>query len=147
MQLRNLIGSLPLNVAMVSPQTPMFEAAAKMVRNKLKALLVVDDETTHDLLTCDNILDWLVHDNGNRRSTVDRFISLRPPIISPERSIDEAVAEMTAKNTEHLVLLEKGRVSGLIHLKDLQREQIRLLHLEVDHLHDYIDALHSASKD
>jgi signal-transduction protein with cAMP-binding, CBS, and nucleotidyltransferase domain len=147
MQLRDLLRTMPPMAATVTPQTLMIDAAAEMMRSSLQALLVMESGTPHGLLTCGDLLEWLVNDQGDRHRTVKCFVSTAPPTASPEQTIDEAVAEMTLNQMEHIVLLDKGRVMGMIELKVLHREQVRLLHLEVEHLHDYIDALHSASKD
>jgi len=147
MQLRDLIGSMPVTVAQVTPRTRMPEAAAEMARQKITAILVGDGLDLSGILTCADVIHWFVYDHASPMREVGSVISTRVLRVPAGRTVDEAIAGMTTDDIEHLAVVEGDHVIGLMHLKDLLKEQARLFSAEIEHLHDYISTLHTASRD
>ena len=55
---------------------------------------------------------------------VEEFMSAHPVTISGDTLVSEAVRVMEEKKISQLVVLEDGRVAGILHFHDCLREKI-----------------------
>jgi CBS domain-containing protein len=58
--------------------------------------------------------------------------------ISPERSIEECMALMTAKHFRHLPVIQSGKLIGVVSIRDVVSAIITTQKVEIDDLRTYI---------
>ena len=103
------------------PQTPMGEALLEMTGKRLGCVCVVDDERRPLGLVTDGDLRRHLLD-GLLERKAQEIMTLQPRSIRPQALAAEAMALMNdGRPISCLVVLEDGRVVGMLHLHDCLR--------------------------
>ena len=127
MQLTDVMAT---NVISVVPETPIGDAARRMVEADIGAAVVLDEKgdlcgviTERDLLRC-------VSDGIDPATPVDQRMTRHVLTTGPETEIAEAMALMVDGHFRHLpVVNEDGNVIGLASMRDLMAyTSLRLRH-------------------
>lgn len=114
-------------------------AISKMVDRNIGAILVMEDGnltwmfTERDVLKC-----WV-----NTRESFDKVkirdvMSKDIMIVQPEDDLNYAMTIMINKKIRHLPVVENGRVTSVISIRDMVKAQVTNLQAEVHYLRDYI---------
>jgi len=75
---------------------------------------------------------------------VSRFMEA-PPTCSADDSLHDVMAKMTRERQRHLVVLEDGRIAGIISVGDIVKHRLEQLELETGVLRDYVVAQRAAT--
>ena len=126
-------------VLSISPSVSVIEAVKAMARQKVGALLVLDegilkgivseqDYTRKVILTCLNAEQMSVQDIMTRQVVVTR----------PSQSVHEVMAIMTDRRIRHLPVMQDGELVGLVSIGDLVKEIISEQQFIIAQLENYI---------
>lgn len=126
-------------VLSISPAISVIEAVKAMARQKVGALLVLDegilkgivseqDYTRKVILTCLNAEQMSVQDIMTRQVVVTR----------PSQSVHEVMAIMTDRRIRHLPVMQDGELVGLVSIGDLVKEIISEQQFIIAQLENYI---------
>ncbi|MDX1449033.1 MAG: CBS domain-containing protein [Acidimicrobiia bacterium] len=114
MRIADLIGG---PVATCTTDTPLLDAARRMLDDDIGSLAVVADDRLVGIVTERDLVRGFVEpDRGNR---VGDVMTPNPDSLSPEIDTADAADWMMGAGYRHLPVLEEGRLVGMVSIKDL----------------------------
>lgn len=107
------------NVITVNPGEEVVFAFEKLMKHKVSALPVIDDEKLVGIVTASDLGHNLILDNYELGTTVEKVMVTDVACVEPEDSLNHAVEQMHKHGTEggiinQLVVLNKGKITGII---------------------------------
>jgi CBS domain-containing protein len=107
------------NVITVTPGEEVVFAFEKLMKHKVSALPVIDDEKLVGIVTASDLGHNLILDNYELGTTVEKVMVTDVACVEPEDSLDHAVDKMHKHGTEggiinQLVVLNKGKITGIL---------------------------------
>jgi len=113
-------------VIVVSPQTSVQEAAAKMLDAKVGCLVVEDEDgNLAGIVTERDIVNRVVGTGQDPRATTVGQIMIRKVVCCrPGTAIGEAQMLMTANRIRHLPVVDGNTVVGMVSARDLMEQQL-----------------------
>lgn len=112
-------------VITISPLATLREAMAKMRRRSVKSLVVErrDDHDAYGMITYWAILHTIVSEEGDIDLVNVYDVCAKPALIVPQLMDVKYVARMMiAQNQQRVVVLEGGRLVGLVTMNDIVGE-------------------------
>ena len=104
----------------VSPETSIYEAVRFARKNNVGALPVVREDTLVGIISeRDFAYRILAEAIDPRKETVANFMSLEPDYVTPFTDLMDCLNLMKEKGVRHLPVVEKGRLVGIISLRDV----------------------------
>ncbi len=104
----------------VAPGDGLGQAAKRMVASGVGAVLVLEGETLHGILT-ERDLMRAVAGGYSDQATVAEWMTKHPETVEASDSTDHAASLMIHGGFRHLPVLEEGHVAGIISIRDLMR--------------------------
>jgi CBS domain-containing protein len=104
----------------VAPGDRLGEAAKRMVARGVGAVLVLEGETLHGILT-ERDLMRAVAGGYSDDARVSDWMTRHPETVEASDNTDHAAALMIHGGFRHLPVLEEGHVAGIISIRDLMR--------------------------
>ena len=124
--LRQLLAAKPAGVHSVGASATMWDALELMAERDVGALVVLDEEgsviglvSERDYARKGILLGRLAKETSVREVMNTLVIS-----VTPEQTVPQCMALMTAHRTRHLLVLEEGRLIGVVSIGDLVKEVI-----------------------
>ena len=123
----------------ISPVATVFDAIAKMAEKNVGALLVMDGEKLAGIITERLYARRVALKGKTSPHVLVKDIMSRDVIcVRPEQSVDECMAVMTGKRFRYLVVLENGKVMGIVSIGDLVKSIIGDQKFVIDQLAHYV---------
>ena len=125
------------------------DAINLMVAEKVSALIVTDKERPVGIFAERDVFRYYLLDRKSKFSDIQLKNVMNVRFISVESTdaISDSIRLMIKSGLEHLAIIEKNNIIGLLEFKDLVEFQIESLKEEIHQLKDYIDDLHEAGQD
>lgn len=115
------------------------EALRQMRDNRVRSVLVIDDEVLVGIVTQgDCAMKVLLPGLDAQQTPVAQIMTRKPVTVKPDATMDGCMALMTTRGFRHLPVLDKGKVVGVISVGDVVKETIRKLELDVNDLMGFI---------
>lgn len=132
-----LNGKKPL--VTVTRSAPIEEVVALLHQHRIGAVLVVEDDQIHGLVSERDICAGL-HRHGIAilRSPAHTIMSSPVVTAGPGDSVIAAMSVMTDRRFRHLPIVEGGRILGLVSIGDLVKHRIEQAEAEAAAMKDYI---------
>jgi len=111
------------NFVSVSPNTNLLKCARDMVKNRVNSLLISDDNKLSGIITARDIL-WTITKKPSIKldeMIVSEIATKKIAVIKPSADISEALNKMKLYGFRRLPVLLKGKLVGIITLKDILR--------------------------
>lgn len=110
----------------VWPEASLKRVVRMMNEHRVGAIVVQDGDEPVGIVTERDVLVWtLEHGLDPRTTTVGRLMSKgNVPTASPNTPIDIAAENVARRGSRHLLVMEKGRLLGLVQLEDLVLEMV-----------------------
>ena len=122
---RNILQAKGNQVISVSPETMVSTALELMAEKNIGALVVVKEGVLTGILSeRDFARKTVSHGRAALDSTVKELMTTIVFTVSPDQSIEECMAAMTAKRIRHLPVLENHRLIGVISIGDVVKAVI-----------------------
>lgn len=106
-------------VGTCTPETPTVKAAGQMIADDVGSLAVVDDGDLVGIVTERDILRAVAQGKIRSGANVAQIMTPRPDSLEPDVDVREAAQWMMAAGYRHLPVVERGRLIGMISIKDL----------------------------
>ncbi len=116
MRVRNLASK---KIVEVGPQQSVRDASAAMWENKIGSVVIQNNGELVGILTERDILKAVATGVDVDGTPVADLMSREVVTVGPDWEVDEAAAEMSARNIRHLVLFEDQKVVGVLSIRDL----------------------------
>jgi CBS domain-containing protein len=131
------------DVIRIPGDATVFEAVKAMVDANVGAILVTgsDPNEIQGIFTERDYLRRIAVEGRTSRETLVRDVMTSPVlVVSPETTIEEAMALMTDKRIRHAPVVDGERLAGMVSIGDLVRQQSLEHSFQVRYLTEYITA-------
>jgi CBS domain-containing protein len=131
------------DVIRISGESTVFDAVKAMVDANVGAILVTGGDADHieGIFTERDYLRRIAVEGRTSRDTTVREVMSSPVIVvTPETSVEEAMALMTDRRIRHAPVVEGDRLVGMVSIGDLVRLQSREQDFKIQYLTEYISA-------
>jgi CBS domain-containing protein len=131
------------DVIRISGDATVFDAVKAMVEANVGAILVTGGDADHieGIFTERDYLRRIAVEGRTSRDTTVREVMSSPVIVvTPETSVEEAMALMTDRRIRHAPVVEGDRLVGMVSIGDLVRNQSREQDFKIQYLTEYISA-------
>lgn len=117
----------------VSSDTSLHQCAKVMAKNHVGALVIKDDNQSKGLITEQDIVRKVLAKGINPLTKkVKDFMARKLLTVSPNDDIYDALIKMRDSNIRHLPVVNKGKMVGLLTLKDILKIEPSLFDLLVE---------------
>ncbi|HET9947667.1 MAG TPA: CBS domain-containing protein [Longimicrobiales bacterium] len=142
MVVRELLKRKPGGVISVSPSASVQKAARLMMRHGVGGLPVVDDDgALVGFISEREVVDAVDRSAEDVLELRVAFLMRQPaPACRSDDGIQQVMRRMTRDRLRHLVVVEEGRIRGVISVGDLVKQRLEELETEAGVLRDYIAA-------
>jgi len=144
-RVQELLKSKSAELTTVSPDEEIAAAVRLLQRHEIGGLPVVDATgSLVGFLGERDVIRALDRNGGAVRDlTVSRFMQ-PPPTCSSTDAIQDIMRRMTRERARHLVVMEGGRIAGIVSVGDIVKHRLDQLELEAGVLRDYVVAQRAA---
>jgi CBS domain-containing protein len=127
-----------------TPETKIFDALKVMADNGVGALVVLDEKehVVGIFSERDHVRKVDLDGRCSHRAFIHQVMSEDVCYVTPEISVDEAMAIMTENRCRHLPVMEKGRLVGLVSIGDLVKASLEEKDFVIKQLKKYIKGDH-----
>ncbi len=123
--LRQLLASKPAGVVTIGVQATVWEALQLMAEKDVGAVVVVDEGQVIGVLSERDYARKGILLGRTAKETMIREVMNETVItVTPQETVPQCMALMTAHRTRHLPVLEDGRLIGILSIGDLVKEVI-----------------------
>lgn len=134
-----------VNVISVKPDEKVIVALQLMRDNRVRAILVIEDEKLMGIITQgDCAIKVLLPGLDAKQVLVQEVMTADPVSVKLEDPIEACTGLMASRNFRHLPVVEAGRVVGVISIGDVVKDNIRQMGQQIGFLETYIKG-HSAA--
>ena len=123
----------------IAPTASVFDAVKLMAEKNIGALVVMEGETIAGIITERDYARKIVLMARSSKDTPVRDIMTSSAMyVSPAHRSEECMALMTASRVRHLLVIENGKLLGLVSIGDLVKETISEQKFIIEQLQHYI---------
>lgn len=142
MLVRELIRKKGPEVVRVERGTDLGTAVRLLMEHGIGGLPVADSDGSPVGFVAERDVARAVDENpgGVRHLPVDTVMQRPAPTCSGEDTLQEVMARMTRDRLRHLVVIESGRIAGVLSVGDLVKQRLEELETEAGVLRDYVAA-------
>ncbi len=127
----------------IAPDAKVYDALALMAEKGVGALVVMEEGKVVGIFTeRDHARKVDLEGRCSQKSVVRQVMSEDISFISPEASVDEAMAIMTENRCRHLPVMEDGQLVGLASIGDLVKASLDEKDFVIKQLEKYIKGDH-----
>jgi CBS domain-containing protein len=129
------------DVLKIDASATVFDAIKKIVEQNVGSILVTRDGDVVGIMTeRDYLRKIAIFGRTSHDTLVGEIMSSPLMYVTPETSIEEAMAIMTDRRIRHMPVVENGEVVALVSIGDLVKFQSQQQDFKIQYLTDYITA-------
>ncbi len=142
MKVKKLMEAKGKAVVSIEAENTVEDAIRSMNKRKISALIVTEDGKTVGIFTERDIVRCYMGNPGKgfHELSLREAMTGNPIVAEPDDDISDIMAIMVEKNIRHLPVVERGKVIGMLSIRDIIQSQVSKLHAEIHYLKDYISA-------
>lgn len=123
----------------IGPEITAFKALEKMAQQNVGALLVVDKGKLVGIFSeRDYARKVILKGKSSKETTVGELMTQEVFYASPEDTLHESMALMTAKHIRHMPVLKDDQLVGIVTLGDVVKQIISEQNFTIKELEKYI---------
>jgi CBS domain-containing protein len=143
---RKIMTSKGRDVWTISPHATAYEALQLMAEKDIGALPVIDDGQLVGVFSeRDYARKVILKGKSSKETTVGELMTKPVFYITPDRTIEDCMALMTAIRGRHLPVIDNGRVIGVVSIGDVVNTIITEQKVAIRDLQNYITGQDYAS--
>ena len=123
----------------IEPRATAFKALETMAQRNIGAILVVDGEKFVGIFSeRDYARKVILKGKSSKETTVGELMTQEVFYASPEDTLEESMALMTAKHIRHMPVLKDNQLIGMVTLGDVVKQIISEQQFTIKELEKYI---------
>jgi CBS domain-containing protein len=123
----------------IRPDDTVFAAIEEMARRDVGALVVVENDDPIGIFTERHYArDVFLKGRSSPTTVVRDVMRTGFAYVTPDRTVEECMAIMTAERVRHLPVMDDGNLVGLVSIGDLVKSMIEDRQFVIDQLTNYI---------
>jgi CBS domain-containing protein len=139
---RHIIDQKGSQVWSVGPGDTVYDAIKLMADKDIGALMVVDDGKIVGIVTeRDYARNVFLKGRGSPQTLVGEIMATNVACVTPDKSIEECMAIMTARMVRHLPVVNDGKLLGIVSIGDLVKSIISDREFVIEQLEHYISGV------
>lgn len=143
MTVRRILSEKGTTVVSTTPNARVFDALKVMADSNVGALVVLDEGRLAGIISERDYARKIVLLGRTSLDTkVAEIMSQKVLCATPDQTVHECMALMTAKNIRHLPVLEQKKVVGMVSIGDLVKAIISDQKYVIEQLENYIAGYH-----
>jgi CBS domain-containing protein len=103
----------------VSPTTTLGEAVSLMAQHRIGSTLVMEGSQLVGIFTERDTVRAISQSHDAPDHEISSWMTRDPKTVDPDADVDDALKAMLASGFRHLPVVEKGRVIGMVSMRDL----------------------------
>lgn len=107
------------DVATCTPDTPIVEAAERMMEADTGSLVVIDKGELVGIVTERDVLRAVAEAKNTKTAAVGGIMTPGPDSLEPDVEVQEVALWMVAAGYRHLPVVENDELIGMVSIKDL----------------------------
>jgi CBS domain-containing protein len=136
---RQLLDKKGNNVWSTSPESSVYDALLLLAEKNIGALVVIDEGQLAGIVSeRDYARKVVLQGKASMKTPVREIMTEEVVTVSPENSIEEAMALMTEKKIRHLPVTADNKIVGVISIGDLVESIIAEQEIMINQLESYI---------
>ncbi len=136
---QHCLQSKPARVVSVRSDAFVVEALQKMRENRVRAVLVVDDDRLVGIVTQgDCAIRVLLPGHDAKVTRVSDVMTANPMTVKPADPLEACMGLMANRGIRHLPVLDGARLVGVISIGDVVKDQVRRMGEQIGFLETYI---------
>jgi CBS domain-containing protein len=129
----------PARVISVRSGDLVVTALELMRDNRVRAVLVIDDERLVGVITQGDCAIKVLLPGGDARQTLVREVMTADPMtVKPSDPLEACMGLMANRGFRHLPVIDGGRIVGVISVGDVVKDSIRRMGEQIGFLETYI---------
>jgi CBS domain-containing protein len=142
---RHLLQEKGNQVWSIAPQTTVYEALQLMADKNVGALLILQAGNVSGIFTeRDYARKVVLQGRSSKTSTVGELMTQDVLYVSPDDTIENCMAIMTDKRLRHLIVMDNGKLAGIVSIGDVVKAIISDREFTIRELERYITGGHSS---
>ena len=135
----DLLKQRPHMLRQVAPDATVFDALQQLAEHEVGALAVMDQERLVGIVSeRDYTRKVALQGRSSRETRVADIMTREVVVVSPETRTKTCMALMSQKKIRHLPIVERGRVLGMISIRDVMDDVISDHEMTIAQLESYI---------
>ena len=136
-----LTGKSPESIIVARSSNTVAQAVAILASNRIGAVPIVEDNEVVGIFS-ERDLTYRIADEGQvcLKRTVGEVMTAPAITVSPETSVDDALALMTKRRIRHLPVLKDGQMCGFVSIGDMVKNKMDEVKQEAAAMRQYITA-------
>lgn len=123
----------------IAPTASVFEAVKLMAEKNIGALVVMEDEKIVGIITeRDYARKIVLMERSSKETPVRDIMTASAMYVGPLHRSEECMALMTENRVRHLLVIDNGKLIGLVSIGDLVKETISEQKFIIQQLERYI---------
>ena len=137
-KIKDILKDKGLEVISVDSSVTVDSAVRKMMERNIGAILVYESGNFTGMFTERDVLKCWVDRGPLDKVAIKDVMTKDLLIVTPEDDLEYAMSIMTNKRIRHLPVIEKGKIVGLVSIRDVVKYHVGHLESEVHYLKDFI---------
>jgi len=140
MTVKELLASKGRDVVSMEAESTVEDAIRSMNARKISAVLVTENGKPVGIFTERDVVRGYVTTNGKAFDSIPLGdVMTRDLIVAePHDELGSVMSVMVQKNIRHLPVSDKGKIAGMLSIRDVIQTQIGKMTAEIHYLKDYI---------
>jgi CBS domain-containing protein len=136
---KQCLAQKPQKVIAVKPQDHVRLALEMMRDNRVRAVLVMEDDVLKGIITQgDCAIKVLLPALDARQAVVKDFMTPKPMVVKLADPLEACMGLMASRNFRHLPVVDQNRVMGVISIGDVVKDNVQQMGLQISMLETYI---------
>lgn len=140
MTVKELLKTKGKDVVTIDTVNTVEDAIRSMNARKISAILVTEDGKPKGIFTERDVVSCYISSEGKsfNEILIKDAMTTNLVVAEPDDEISSVVSVMIQKNIRHLPVSDKGKITGMLSIRDVVQTQIGKLEAEIHYLKDYI---------